>query len=193
MDDMSDHGFCLFPTALGECGIAWRGESIIATRLPDDSPEQMMDWLQSRTDSRLREPSEEVRDAITKIQAMLLGQDVDLTSIRCDFRYADPFERQVYDLARTIPFGTTWTYGCIAEELGDKRQARNVGRAIGRNPIPIIVPCHRVVGADGKLVGFSATGGIDMKRRMLVIEGAEAAGTLPLFDDLPLSPRPVSR
>ena len=80
------------------------------------------------------------------------------------------FEQRVWDLLRAIPYGTTTSYGALAHRLGDPRATRAVGAANGKNPIPIIVPCHRVVGARGELTGFG--GGIDRKRWLLEHEGA---------------------
>jgi methylated-DNA-[protein]-cysteine S-methyltransferase len=92
------------------------------------------------------------------------------------------FERNVYAIAREIPPGQTLTYGEIAEQLGDKLLARDVGQAMGRNPFPIVVPCHRVVAANGKLGGFSAPGGANTKLKLLAIEGAVPNGQPGLFD-----------
>ncbi len=100
-----------------------------------------------------------------------------------DLEQVPPFHRRVYEVARTIPPGSTLTYGEIASRLGEPRLARDVGQALGRNPFAIVVPCHRVVAAGGKTGGFSAGGGVRTKLRMLAIEGAPAAGTIPLFDD----------
>lgn len=87
-----------------------------------------------------------------------------------------------------IPPGHTATYGEVAESLGDKQLAQKVGRTLGQNPLPIIVPCHRVMGANNKLTGFSAHGGVDTKLKMLLIEGARFSEEPGLFDDLPFSP-----
>jgi methylated-DNA-[protein]-cysteine S-methyltransferase len=83
-----------------------------------------------------------------------------------------PFHRRVYEEARTIPPGKTLSYGDIAARLGARNAARAVGQALGRNPFAIVVPCHRVLAAGGKIGGFSAQGGINTKRRMLALEGA---------------------
>ena len=99
-----------------------------------------------------------------------------------DMASVPAFDRRVYEVARTIPPGSTLTYGEIATRLGDVGEARRVGRALGRNPFAIVVPCHRVVAAGGKLGGFSASGSIVTKLRLLTIEGAPTNGTLPLFD-----------
>lgn len=83
----------------------------------------------------------------------------------------DDFQHAVWRMLREIPYGETVTYGELALRLGDRNLARRVGGAVGRNPISILVPCHRVVGADGSLTGYA--GGLDRKRRLLELEGAE--------------------
>ena len=120
--------------------------------------------------------------AIDGIVALLRGEPRDLASIALDMEQVPPFNRRVYEVARTIPPGSTMTYGEIAVRLGDRLLARDVGQALGQNPFAIVVPCHRVVAAGGKAGGFSARGGVKTKLRMLAIEGAPAAGMLPLFD-----------
>jgi methylated-DNA-[protein]-cysteine S-methyltransferase len=100
------------------------------------------------------------------------------------------FHQQVYAVARTIPPGATLSYGEIATRLGDRSAARDVGEAMGQNPFPVIVPCHRVVAAGGKVGGFSAAGGVTTKLRLLAIEGAQVGETPTLFDSLPLVARP---
>ena len=89
----------------------------------------------------------------------------------------------MYELIRTIAPGTAWTYGEVAERLGEPGGAQAVGQAMGANPVPIVVPCHRVVAAGGRLGGFSAWGGAETKRRMLVIEGAALPTTQPVLFD----------
>jgi methylated-DNA-[protein]-cysteine S-methyltransferase len=81
-----------------------------------------------------------------------------------------PFQRRVWELLASIPFGATWTYGELARRVGNPTASRAVGAANGRNPIPIILPCHRVIGSDGSLVGFG--GGLDAKRRLLELEAS---------------------
>lgn len=183
-------GYCLFDTALGACGIAWRGETVIATRLPDETREETARRLGARTGAGAAPPPAAIRAAIDAITALLDGTPRDLSGIACDLGESDPFSAEVYARARAIPPGETVTYGDIALGMGDKRLAQRVGQALGRNPLPIIVPCHRVLGADGKLVGFSAHGGVAMKLRMLEIEGAEIGPGPGLFGDLPLAMRP---
>ena len=91
-----------------------------------------------------------------------------------------PFARKVYDAAREIPIGKTSTYGELAKKLGQPKAVRAVGRALGRNPIPLIIPCHRVLAADGKPGGFSAHGGAATKLKLLALEGALVNLPLPL-------------
>src|SRR5262249_25431219 len=106
---------------------------------------------------------------------------VDLTGIGLDESRVPEFHRRVYAIARSIPPGGTLTYGDIANRLGDPTLARAVGQALGENPFPIIVPCHRVLAANGRLGGFSAPGGTTTKLKLLRIEGADAAAQLELF------------
>lgn len=182
--------FCLFSTSLGDCGIAWRGDMVIATRLPDVEPDLTKRSLARGTGGGEGNPSDTIQRAIKAIQLLLDGERKDLSFIHCDMKHAKPFALRVYDVARAIPVGKTMTYGIIAEQLGDKQLSQKVGQILGRNPLPIIVPCHRVLGANGKLTGFSATGGIKTKLKMLEIEGAAIGKSGGLFSDLPLAVKP---
>jgi methylated-DNA-[protein]-cysteine S-methyltransferase len=92
------------------------------------------------------------------------------------------FDRRVYEVARGIAPGATLSYGEIAARLGERGLARDVGQALGRNPFPIIVPCHRVLAAGGKAGGFSANGGVTTKLRLLTIERARTSDAPTLFD-----------
>ena len=178
--------FTLFPTALGTCGIAWRGEVIVATRLPDAHPDRTARALAARIGAVEAAPPPPIRSAIAGMTALLDGEGTDLTALPCDFSGCDTLAAAVYAEARSIQAGRTSTYGEIAGRLGDKALARQVGQALGRNPLPIVVPCHRVLGAGGTLTGFSAAGGVATKLRMLAIEGASIGAAPTLFDDLPL-------
>jgi methylated-DNA-[protein]-cysteine S-methyltransferase len=124
------------------------------------------------------EPPTEMRTVIERIIALLRGERVDLTSVSIDLDGVPEFDRDVYLAARQIPPGATLTYGEIAKRIGRPGAARDVGVALGRNPFAIVVPCHRVVAANGKTGGFSAGGGIKTKLRLLAIEG----GAGPLFE-----------
>ncbi|MBO9436907.1 MGMT family protein [Ruegeria sp. R13_0] len=118
---------------------------------------------------------------------LLEGDRTDLSFIACGFEGVDPFATKVYAVTQNLAPGETSTYGEIADEIGEKQRAREVGQALGHNPLPIIVPCHRVLGAGGKLTGFSAPGGVQLKLKMLEIEGAQIGSAPGLFGDLPLS------
>jgi len=183
---MARLGFALFETAIGPCGIAWdeRG-SIRAVQLPAASVPATRKHLRRRCPGAAEAvPPPAVQDAIDRVVALLRGDPPrDLSGIALAMADLPPFHRRVYEVARTIPPGATLTYGAVAAHLGEPAAAaREVGEALGANPFPLLVPCHRVVAADGRLGGFSAPGGAATKRRLLWIEGAPAAGTPDLFD-----------
>jgi methylated-DNA-[protein]-cysteine S-methyltransferase len=115
-----------------------------------------------------------VRVAVAGIVALLGGERRDLAEVGLDFSGVPEFNRRAYEVARVVPPGKTVTYGDIAHRLGMPGSAQAVGQAMGHNPFPIVVPCHRVLAAGGKDGGFSAHGGVQTKRAMLVIEGAIA-------------------
>jgi methylated-DNA-[protein]-cysteine S-methyltransferase len=140
------------------------------------------------------EPPPFVREAITAIRRLLSGERTDLSFIDVDLGEAAEFERRVYAAARAIPPGETMTYGELAERIGAPGGGQAVGQALGRNPCPIIVPCHRILAADGKSGGFSAPGGADTKLKMLDIENARRGGAQPqLFDRLAWAAKPRAR
>ena len=120
--------------------------------------------------------------AIDGIIELLAGKPNDLADVVLDLDGVPEFNRGVYDIARTIPPGQTMTYGDIAKQLGGVELSRDVGQALGRNPCPIVVPCHRVLAAGNKPGGFSANGGVVTKLKMLAIEGAAVNHTPSLFD-----------
>lgn len=172
------NGFALFTTAIGECGIAWNDAGIAGIQLPEaDAGETRARLARRFPGAEEQTPPEQVQAVIAAIQALLRGEAVDLSHVQLDMQGIGEFERRVYEIARTIPAGATLAYGEIAARLGDPGLARAVGQAMGRNPFPIIVPCHRVIGADGRPGGFSANGGAGTKLRLLDIESAQ--GSLP--------------
>jgi methylated-DNA-[protein]-cysteine S-methyltransferase len=190
---MSGLGFALFATAIGPCGIVWSARGIAGVQLPEGG-ERATRGRVSRRFPAAREaaPPAEIQRVIDDIVVLLTGQARDLSRVTLDTGAVSEFQRRVYAIARTIPAGSTLSYGEIAEGLGDKRLARDVGEALGQNPFPIIVPCHRVMAAGGKMGGFSAPGGVRTKLRLLSIEGAEPSGPT-LFDNLPLAAAPRRR
>ncbi len=174
-------GYALFDTALGPCAVAWGPGGISGLQLPEgDAEETRARLLRHHPDAVELEPPADVADAIVAIRALLEGEPVDLSAVTLDLSRVPVFARSVYEVARTIPPGETLTYGEIAERIGARGEARAVGQALGRNPYPIVVPCHRVVAAGGKTGGFSARGGVATKLRLLDIERTHA-GTGQLF------------
>jgi methylated-DNA-[protein]-cysteine S-methyltransferase len=171
--------FAFFETAIGTCGIAWTERGVVGVQLPE------LDAATTRARLRRRfpnageeEPTLEVAATIDRIKALLRGERADLTGVALDMDGVSPFDRAVYRTAREIPSGSTLTYGEIARHIGQPGAAREVGVALARNPFAIVVPCHRVVAANGKLGGFSGAGGTETKLKLLGIEG----GAGPLFD-----------
>ena len=180
---MTGHSFALFDTAIGRCAIAWSGRGINAVRLPMPTEQKTrMRIRQSYGDIAEAPPPANVQAAIDAIVELLAGKPVDLTDIELDLDDVPEFDRNVYDVARTIPPGKTMTYGDIAKRLGGVELSRDVGQALGHNPCAIVVPCHRVLAAGGKPGGFSANGGVATKLKMLAIEGAAVNHTPNLFD-----------
>ena len=168
--------YALFDTAIGRCGIAWTARGVCGMQIPEaDGAATRRRLLRQWPETEEAEPPPGVATIIDGIVALLDGQDIDFADSPLDLRGTSEFERQVYAAALAIPPGKTSTYGEIAEALGDRGAARAVGRALGANPVPIVVPCHRVVAASGKSGGFSAPGGAATKVRMLAIESANAA------------------
>ena len=181
---MTALGFTLFDTAVGRCGIVWGERGIVGLQLPEGGDEKARARVARRfSNAAEAEPSADVRKAISLIVALLQGKPSDLSGIMLDMDRVADFEQRVYAIARSIPPGRTLTYGDIATKLGDKLAARDVGQAMGKNPFPIVVPCHRVVAANGKLGGFSANGGVRTKLKLLAIEGTLAGSQLGLFED----------
>jgi methylated-DNA-[protein]-cysteine S-methyltransferase len=163
-----------FETALGRCCVRWSDAGITAVLLP--SPR-----LDGLPPSDTANVPAFVRDAIEGMTAVLAGESRDLRALPLDQRKVDIFRRVVYAATRDIPPGTTRSYGEVAKAIGRPDGARDVGAALAANPTPIIVPCHRVVAANGALTGFSAPGGLSTKRKMLELEGAPGYGQQVLF------------
>jgi methylated-DNA-[protein]-cysteine S-methyltransferase len=185
---VTERGFHLFGTPIGVCGIAWGDQGIVGVQLPESSEAAARTRFEHELPgTREVPPPPEVRRAVDGIVALLGGEARDLSFIELDMRHVPPFHRRVYEVARMIPPGATLSYGEIAARLGEPGAARDVGSALGQNPFAIVVPCHRVLAANGKLGGFSAHGGIRTKLRLLSIEGVQAPGTLPLFERGPLA------
>jgi methylated-DNA-[protein]-cysteine S-methyltransferase len=180
---MTGQSFAIFDTAIGPCGIVWGERGISGVQLPMSNEEKTRKRiLQRNGDIPEAEPTAEVGCAIEAIKELLTGKPNDLKGVVLDLDGVPEFDRGVYDIARTIPPGKTMTYGDIAKKLGGVELSRDVGQALGHNPCPIVVPCHRVLAAGNKPGGFSANGGVVTKLKMLEIEGAVVNHTPNLFD-----------
>ena len=179
---MEISGFALFDTVIGRCAVVWSERGLSGVQLPGADDALAERRLAKRfPGAASAAPVEAAAVAIARITAFLAGAADDFLTLALDDRGVGAFERAVYRETRAIPAGATSTYGAIATALGDVRDSRRVGQALGRNPWPIVIPCHRVTGAGGWMGGFSAPGGRATKLKLLDLEGALAAETLPLF------------
>lgn len=180
---MTAQGMAFFDTPIGRCGLAWSERGVVGVQLPEiRDAETRARLLRRHPDAREVSPPADVQRALEQIAALLRGEASDLSAIALDMDKVPPFHRKVYEAARGIPPGATLSYGEVAAKLGMPGSARSVGQALGRNPFAIVVPCHRVLAAGGKVGGFSAGGGIATKLRLLSIESAIANGQASLFE-----------
>jgi methylated-DNA-[protein]-cysteine S-methyltransferase len=178
---MSVESFAVFETPLGCAGIAWSERGVAGVQLPEPDAAAARAQLRGRFPRAVESsPPAHIEEVIDAITALLHGQPSDLSGVELDMERVSAFERRVYDITRTIPVGETVSYGQIARRLGDPRYARLAGQALARNPFALVVPCHRVIAAGGRLGGFSARGGLATKQRLLSIERATVSWQLPL-------------
>ncbi len=180
---MSAPRFALFATAIGECAVAWNDVGLVGAWLPAAEPGSLRRTVERRVTAAIETvPSGAIADAIDAIQRLLRGAPVDLRAVPVDWSVVPELARRVYEIARDIAPGRVVTYGQVARQLGGDVDARRVGQALGANPFPLVVPCHRVIAAEGRLGGFSAPGGTALKQRLLAIERARPDGPPGLFD-----------
>ena len=163
----------LFETAAGIAAIDWSDRGVTALRLPAPTAREAECAMERRLPGALRvNPPAEVRAVIDAAVRYFAGERVDFSAVPVDLGEQDPFFVRVYDRVRKLAWGETTTYGAIAQTLGVGPEfARDVGQAMAKNPVPLIVPCHRVTAAGGRIGGFSAPGGSLSKARMLELEG----------------------
>lgn len=164
----------LFDAAIGLCGVAWNDRGLAAVQLPEKDRATTARRLAAKSGSRGEAtPPPAVAVVIDDIRKYLAGEHVDFSQIAVDLDGIDDFRRKIYAALRGIGFGRTTTYSELARAIGiaDWEGARDVGEAMGRNPIPIVIPCHRVLAAGGRLGGFSAYGGTATKKKLLALEG----------------------
>ncbi|MBR0718373.1 methylated-DNA--[protein]-cysteine S-methyltransferase [Bradyrhizobium liaoningense] len=187
---MVGRAYSIFDTAMGRCGIVWSNAGVVAVQLPEareiDTRRRI---YQAHPEAREQRPADNTELAIEGIAAVLRGDHADLAEIGLDAGNVHPFNRRVYELARTIPRGETRTYHEIAKQLGASGASHSVAQAIAKNPFMIIVPCHRVLEAGNYADRISAYGGVISKRRLLSIEGAHPVASKTLFEVLlPVAP-----
>jgi methylated-DNA-[protein]-cysteine S-methyltransferase len=163
----------VFETAMGFCAIAWSDGGVTRFQLPMKNAEPAERSMRCRAlDAERGAPPEDVAAVVAAAKRYFGGEKTDFSQVRLDLGGEDPFFARIYAALRRVGWGRTTTYGALAKELGAGREAaRDVGEAMARNPAPLIIPCHRVLAAGGKIGGFSAPGGSGTKLRMLELEG----------------------
>jgi O-6-methylguanine DNA methyltransferase len=177
------HSYCLFDTPVGICGIAWREPEyasgqpvVISLRLPEETEQLTERKIAGRGGSGKASPPPLIAAIVVKICRHLRGEIQDFTDISVGYDGIGAFARQVYQVCREIPAGSTMSYGEVAAAINHPGAARAVGQALGRNPVPLLIPCHRVLTATGSAGGFSAYGGVETKARILALEGVIIEG-----------------
>jgi methylated-DNA-[protein]-cysteine S-methyltransferase len=175
----------LFGTRLGACGIAWSERGVTRLQLPERNPSATERRLRGRlADSGEGKPPSAMRQTIAMLERYFAGERVDFASVALDLSGVGPFHRKIYDATRSLGWGETASYGDLARQAGSPGAARAVGQAMGHNPVPIIIPCHRVLAAGHKIGGFSAYGGAVTKERLLALEGVHLGDGTPLLPGL---------
>jgi len=171
------HQYLVFEVAGGFCGIGWSDAGVTRLHLPMRSADAVERSLLRRLKgARPGSPPPEVSEAVAAVKGYFRGARVDFSGVRLDLAGQDAFFRQIYAATQKVGWGRTTTYGALAKGLGaGPEAARDVGQAMARNPVPLIIPCHRVLAAGGKVGGFSAPGGAATKVRMLELEGVRVA------------------
>jgi len=174
-------GFVVFETAAGHCAAAWGPEGIRSFVLPAASAAAAARRLPPRLgEAGPAHPPAPVAEALARVRRYFAGEPADFADAPLDLGPQTPLFAAVYAAVRRIPWGRTTTYGALAAGIGaGPEAAREVGRAMARNPVPLLIPCHRVLAAGGRIGGFSAPGGAETKRRMLELEGVALAQQSP--------------
>lgn len=175
------HRYFVFDVAGGFCGIAWSDAGVARFVLPARTAQAAERSLLRRLpDAEPGTPPPEVLGAVGAVKRYFQGAEVDFSDLQLDLAGQDDFFRQIYAATRRVGWGHTTTYGALAKALGaGPEAARDVGQAMAKNPVPLIIPCHRVLAAGGKVGGFSAPGGSATKIRMLEMEGVRVAPLQP--------------
>ncbi|HLB07163.1 MAG TPA: methylated-DNA--[protein]-cysteine S-methyltransferase [Alphaproteobacteria bacterium] len=175
----------MFDTGLGTVGVAWSERGLTRLQLPESTRVATERRLRGRsTDAGAGEPPLRIGQAMAAVERYLAGKRVDFSKVDLDLAGVGDFHRQIYEAARGVGWGETVTYGELARRVGSPGAARAVGQAMGRNPIPLIIPCHRVLASGRKIGGFSAFGGAVTKTRLLALEGVHLDDGTPLLPGL---------
>jgi methylated-DNA-[protein]-cysteine S-methyltransferase len=178
-------GYCLFDTAVGACGISWNARGITHLQIADKDRAATERLIRARSGAEAATPPQHVADVIERVRRYLEGERIDFSDVAVDIENVGDFRRRLYEALRTISWGKTTTYGGLGKMIGGQAaDAREIGQAMGKNPVPIIIPCHRVLAAGNKIGGFSAPGGISTKEKLLALEGVFAG----VPDDEPVFP-----
>lgn len=156
-----------FQTCAGWMEIAFSSRGLTAVILPLSDSDRIEEHF-SYKKCRLPVPDARLADIRGRFEAYFSGRPVDFPD-EVDLSAHTPFQQKVWQALRMIPRGQTRSYQWVANTIGMPSAARAVGQAVGRNPLPIVIPCHRVIAADGGIGGF--TGGLVLKRRLLMLEG----------------------
>lgn len=173
--------YLIFETAGGPCGIAWSRIGVLRFQLPADDAETTRRLVLRRLPSaEPADPPPAIAEAVTAVRRYFAGETVDFSGVPLDLSGQSQFFTAIYNAARGVAWGQTTTYGALARELGAGAEAaRDVGQAMAKNPVALIIPCHRVLAAGGKVGGFSAPGGAGSKLRLLALEGISFAPPEP--------------
>ena len=172
--------YCLFETSIGWLGIAWSETGLTQLQLPERDRAATERRLQKRLGDGVESaPPAWVADVVEMLKRYAAGKPVDFSAARLDLAGCDAFRLAIYDAARKLGFGETTTYGELAMRAGYPGEARDTGQALGQNPVPIIVPCHRILAAGNRIGGFSAPGGSATKTRLLEMEGVRVGPAPP--------------
>jgi methylated-DNA-[protein]-cysteine S-methyltransferase len=172
MSTIDAHRYCLFATDFGPVGVAWSERGLTYLQLPEADTAATEARLSRRAGSSQRAtPPSPVAQAIVLLERYFAGERVDFADVDLDLTGVAPFYREIYAAARLIGWGETATYGDLARQIGSPGAARGVGQAMSRNPVAVIIPCHRILASGNKVGGFSAFGGAASKQRLLALEG----------------------